>query len=261
MSKLLKLAIILIYAPAVRSHGYLSVPMARQYKCFKDGNFYWPYNGDNIPDVACRNAYKFIYYKYLALNFKVGSAASKAQYMFEQYMEYAAMAGPNYNNFNFIKQNVVPHTLCGAGSNVHSSVFGDKSGIDQPFINWTPNTLYVDGYQSTYQFNIYFCPTAIHQPSYFEVFITKPNWDRQESVTWNKLEFIGGNYSNLITNPGNLMCNNELIYSIPVIIPYRINQFVMYVRWQRMDPAGEGFYNCADVVFKILNIHLGLCDK
>lgn len=242
-----------IHAPAVRSHGYLSVPTARQYLCFKDGNFYWPDNGDNIPDAACRNAYKSVYYKYRALDLESGAVASTAQYMFQQYMEYAAVAGPNYDDFDLIKQRVVPHTLCGAGSNDRNSVFGDKSGMDEPFNNWRPNTLYLNRYQPVYQMNVHFCPTAIHEPSYFEVFITKSNWDRRNPITWNELEYIGGNDSNLIPNPGDSLCDNSLVYSIPVVIPYRSNQFVMYVRWQRIDPVGEGFYNCADLVFETLD--------
>ena len=155
-----------------------------------------------------------------------------AQYMFQQYMEYAAVAGPNYDDFDLIKQRVVPHTLCGAGSNDRNSVFGDKSGMDEPFNNWRPNTLYLNRYQPVYQMNVHFCPTAIHEPSYFEVFITKSNWDRRNPITWNELEYIGGNDSNLIPNPGDSLCDNSLVYSIPVVIPYRSNQFVMYVRWQ-----------------------------
>ncbi|AGA16215.1 gp37 protein [Thysanoplusia orichalcea nucleopolyhedrovirus] len=252
MTILLIALFIAIYTPAVRSHGYLSVPVARQYKCFQDGNFYWPDNGSDIPDAACRNAYKSVYYKYRALGLEPGAAASTAQYMFQQYMEYAAMAGPNYDDFDMIKQKVVPHTLCGAGSNDRNSVFGDKSGMDEPFQNWRPDVIHINRYESAYHMNIHFCPTAVHEPSYFEVYITKSNWDRRNPIVWSELEFIGGNSSSLVSNPGDLLCDNSLVYSIPVLVPYRSNQFVMYVRWQRIDPVGEGFYNCADLVFETL---------
>jgi predicted carbohydrate-binding protein with CBM5 and CBM33 domain len=250
MYKLGVILFALFFAPAVRSHGYLSVPVARQYKCFSDGNFWWPNNGDNIPDEACRNAYKKVYYKYRAINVPSQEAASAAQYMFQQYTEYAALAGPNYRDFDMVKHDVVPHTLCGAAANDRAALFGDKSGMDEPFYNWRPDVLYMNRYQNAYPMDVHFCPTAIHEPSYFEVFITKSTWDRRNPITWNELEYIGGNNSGLVPNPGDPLCASNQIYSIPVLVPYRSGQFVMYVRWQRIDPVGEGFYNCADLMFE-----------
>nr|QNN89326.1 spindle-like protein [Spilarctia obliqua nucleopolyhedrovirus] len=240
---------VLVLAPAVRSHGYLSVPVARQFKCFNDGNFHWPDNGDGIPDEACRNAYKKVFHRYRAIGASPGEAAVAAQYMFEQYTEYAAVAGPNYRDFEMIKRNVVPHTLCGAASNDRNALFGDKSGIDEPFHNWRPDVLYVNRYQRAHPMNVHFCPTAVHEPSYFEVYVTKPTWDRRSPITWNELEYIGGNGSGLVPNAGDALCASGQLYSIPVSVPYRPGPFVMYVRWQRIDPVGEGFYNCADLVF------------
>nr|UIX56214.1 Spindle-like protein [Hyphantria cunea nucleopolyhedrovirus]UIX56359.1 Spindle-like protein [Hyphantria cunea nucleopolyhedrovirus] len=249
MNNLNAFLFVLVLAPAVRSHGYLSVPVARQFKCFDDGNFHWPDNGDGIPDEACRNAYKKVYHRYRAIGAPPGEAAVAAQYMFEQYTEYAAVAGPNYRDFEMIKRNVVPHTLCGAASNDRAALFGDKSGMDEPFSNWRPDVLYMSRYQNSFPMDVHFCPTAIHEPSYFEVFVTKPTWDRRSPVTWNELEYIGGNNSGLVPNEDDPLCDNNLLYSIPVRVPYRSGQFVMYVRWQRIDPVGEGFYNCADLVF------------
>ncbi|ANF29725.1 gp37 [Catopsilia pomona nucleopolyhedrovirus] len=258
MVKFTNILLVLFYcAPTVRCHGYLSSPVARQYKCFKDGKFYWPDNGDDIPDAACRNAYKTVYYKYRAVNESPGTSAATAQYMFQQYAEYAAVAGANYKNLDWIKRNVVPHTLCGAASNDRNAMFGDKSGIDEPFDNWTPTTLFIGRYQSSQSIDVHFCPTAVHEPSYFEVYITKRHWDRRTAITWHDLEFIGGNDSALVPNDGrDALCDSRLIYSIRVSIPYRPAQFVMYVRWQRIDPVGEGFYNCADLVFKTDNDEL-----
>ncbi|AOT85546.1 gp37 [Cyclophragma undans nucleopolyhedrovirus] len=244
------LIVIFFIAPMVRSHGYLSAPVARQYKCYSDGNFWDPSNGDAIPDEACRNAYKKVYYKYIAVNEPPSTAAAAAQYMFQQYHEYAAIAGPKYRDFDMIKRSVVPHTLCGAGSHDRTALYGDKSGMDESFHNWRPNVLYLNRYRSAFDMNVHFCPTAVHEPSYFEVYITRPDWDRRAPVTWQQLEFIGGNESQLVPNTDDALCDNSLIYSIPVSIPYRAGQFVMYVRWQRIDVVGEGFYNCADILFE-----------
>ncbi|UZE89762.1 GP37 [Parapoynx stagnalis nucleopolyhedrovirus] len=239
-----------INVPAVHGHGYLSSPVARHYKCVQEGGFWWPNNGDGIPDAACRNAYKKVYYKYRAIGLDSDAAASAAVYQYQQYNEYAALAGPNYRDLVHIQQNVVPHTLCGAGSTERLELFGDKSGVDEPFYNWRPNVLHLGRYQNAYRTNVQFCPTAIHEPSYFEVYITKSTWDRRNPITWNELELIGGNGSGLVPNPGDSLCASSQIYSIPVSIPYRSGQFVMYVRWQRIDPVGEGFYNCADLLFQ-----------
>ncbi|AXS67715.1 gp37 [Cryptophlebia peltastica nucleopolyhedrovirus] len=229
----------------VQSHGYLSYPVARQYICFSENNFYWPENGDSIIDEGCRNAYKKVYNKYLDKGESSGSSAQIAQYMFQQYHEYAAMAGANYKDIEHIKTNVVPHTLCGAGANDSRAVFGDKSGMDEPFTNWQLTTISKDVSPTL----IRFCPTAIHEPSYFEVYITKENWNRKHHLLWDDLELIGGDGSNLVSYPHDKLCNSDFVYTIPVNVPFRKNPFLLYVRWQRNDPAGEGFYNCADVVF------------
>lgn len=234
----------------VAGHGYMTTPTARQYKCFLDGNFWWPANGDNIPDRACREAYKKVFYKYRAVGVSESEAASAAQYMFQQNNEYAALAGPNYRDMAHIKRDVVPHTLCGAGANDRLALFGDKSGMDE-YSYWRPNVLTMPSRNSmTYNTNLIFCPTAVHEPSYFEVYITRPNFNvRGDTLTWNDLELIGGNGSALVPNPGDTLCNFNQVYTIPTVIPHRSSQFILYVRWQRIDPVGEGFYNCVDAVF------------
>ncbi len=237
----------------VSGHGYLSFPAARQYKCFRDGNFWWPEDGQDIPDSACRHAYQTVYAKYRSMGESAGVAANAAQYMFQQYYEYAALAGPNYLDFEYVKSDVVPHNLCAGGADYRSDTFGDKSGIDEPHSDWRADTLYVDSkqkYNRGIDVRLHFCPTAVHQPSYFEVFISKRQYNYTRELTWNDLEFIGGENSELIDNDGSdPLCAHEQLYIIPVTIPFRIRKFVLYVRWQRNDVVGEGFYNCADVVF------------
>ncbi|AUV65296.1 GP37 [Alphabaculovirus myunipunctae] len=235
------------------SHGYLSYPAARQYKCFRDNNFWWPDTGDNIPDEACRSAYRAVYSKYRTLGESSGVAANAAQYMFQQYYEYAAVAGPQYDDLDHIKQNVLPSNLCAAGAHDRSDTFGDKSGIDEPLASWRPDTFYHDSkekYQSGHQTTLRFCPTAVHEPSYFQVFISSPAYNYSHALTWNDLELIGGAGSQLVKNDGSDdACASDRIYTIPVRVPFRSKKFVLFVRWQRNDVVGEGFYNCADVIF------------
>lgn len=238
---------------AVIGHGYLSYPEARQFKCFKDNHFWWPETGDEIPDEACRLAYKTVYAKYRSAGEPSGVAANAAQYMFQQYYEYAAVAGPAYNDFEHIKSKVVSSNLCGAGANDRTNTFGDKSGMDEPTPLWRGTTLYhniKEKYQSGHQMSIHFCPTAVHEPSYFQVFVSRANYNYTQPLTWNDLELIGGDGSQLVKNNGSdEACTGDLLYTIPVRIPFRSKKFVIFVRWQRNDVAGEGFYNCADVEF------------
>ncbi|QED40588.1 GP37 [Chrysodeixis includens nucleopolyhedrovirus] len=237
----------------VLSHGYLSYPAARQYKCFRDNNFWWPEDGENIPDAACKHAYQSVYAKYRAQGDLPGVAANAAQYMFQQYYEYAALAGADYENLEHIKHNVVPSSLCAAGADYRSDTFGDKSGIDEPHPLWRPDKLYVNPkqkYSSGVDTVLHFCPTAVHQPSYFEVYVSKREYNYTRELTWNDLEYIGGSDSQLIDNDGSdPLCAHDQLYVIRVSIPFRIRKFVLYVRWQRNDIVGEGFYNCADVIF------------
>ncbi|ABY65755.1 chitin bind 3 [Orgyia leucostigma nucleopolyhedrovirus] len=238
---------------AVASHGYLSWPEARQYKCYRDNNFWWPQNGDDIPDAACRRAYKTVYAKYMSNGDSSGVAANAAQYMFQQYYEYAALAGADYLDDEHLKRDVVPHNLCAAGADKRSGVFGDKSGVDEPFADWRPTVFYLtdkDRYRSGKLITLHFCPTVVHEPSYFEVYVSAPHYNYTRPLHWDDLEFVGGEHSDLVENDGSdEACAHNYLYAITVTIPFRRNKFVIYVRWQRHDVVGEGFYNCADVVF------------
>ncbi|AKN80640.1 GP37/P34.8, Spindlin, Fusolin, Spheroidin-like protein [Perigonia lusca single nucleopolyhedrovirus] len=281
----------------VHGHGYLSFPAARQYKCFRDDNFWWPDTGDSIPDEACRAAYQAVYAKYRSMGENHGVAANAAQYMFQQYHEYAATAGAQYNDLNHIQSNVVPSSLCAAGATQRWDTFGDKSGMDIAVPNWRADVLYTNNKwpvvddaqhklanrkrhhkslsstdddklkdQNFVSVDIHFCPTTIHEPSYFQVFISKPTYNYSAELTWGDLELLtplipnnkdndnNDSHSNLIANDGlDDLCTNSMIYVIPTEIPYRANKFVLFVRWQRDDPSGEGFYNCADVMFDHTN--------
>nr|AGS18777.1 GP37 [Pieris rapae granulovirus] len=223
---------------SVFGHGYLVYPLARQRFCYNQQDYYWPTDGTGIANSGCRKAFQHIYNKN-----KQNSAMAQA--MFNQNTEYAAVAGADYRNATHIKRNVVPHTLCGAGADSYDHRFGDKSGMDIATNEWFVNTM-------TYQLatDLYFCPTAIHEPSYFEVYVSKKEYDPNEAaLLWSDLTLIHRNVSKIVqkqlTN-----CESNRVYEINnVQLPYRSGAFVIYVRWQREDIVGEGFYNCADVIF------------
>jgi predicted carbohydrate-binding protein with CBM5 and CBM33 domain len=223
----------------VKSHGFMLYPLARQYRCYAAQDFYWPDDGSNIKNPACKLAFQHVYQK---------SGAAAAQYMFVQYSEYAALAGSNYNDMEHIQHDVVPKLLCSAAADNASTPYGDKSGISLPSHHWQTTTLIKRGLTQ-----LYYCPTVPHDPSFFQVFITKNDFDvGGTEITWNDLELLQEQSSVIIPNSKNVPNNEEcgaFVYSINVSLPLRHKPFTVFVRWQREDSVGEGFYDCSDVVY------------
>lgn len=235
--KLQAILITLAIAQTVYGHGYLLHPLARQYSCYKAKDFYWPDDGSGINDEACRKAFQLVYNKY-------NKNSAQAQYMFDQFPEYAAMAGQDYNNHTHVRLNVVPHNLCAAGANDSAKAFGDKSGIDLNLDNWHTTVIPHSGSNQ-----LYFCPTVIHEPSFFEVYITRQGYRYSDVLSWDDLELIYSKTSDLVQKPKKIECENEMVYALDVHLPPRKTKFILFVRWQREDVMGEGFYNCADAVY------------
>ena len=87
-----------------------------------------------------------------------------------------------------------------------------------------------------------FNATAPHNPSFWEFYLTKPNADLSKGLAWGDLD--------LIQETGNVPVENGK-YRINVTIPSdRSGDAILFVRWQRDDAAGEGFYNCSDITIK-----------
>ena len=63
-------------------------------------------------------------------------------------------------------------------------------------------------------------------------------------MSWADLE--------LVDELGNIpvtTINGLKYYEMNIALPAgRSGQAVLYSRWQRIDPAGEGFYNCSDII-------------
>ena len=80
---------------------------------------------------------------------------------------------------------------------------------------------------------------VIHNPSVFHVWITTPDWDPSMELNWDQME-------ELEVGPVSLIDNE---YKFEVDIPEREGRHVLYCIWQRLDPAGEGFYSTSDIIF------------
>ncbi len=106
-------------------------------------------------------------------------------------------------------------------------------GLDQISADW-PTTPVVAGRSMTVRFKA----TAPHNPSVWDVWMTKPGWDPSTALNWKQMEFLG--------RPQPTLANQE--YSFPLTIPAdRSGHHVLWIAWQRNDPAGEVFFSASDI--------------
>lgn len=222
------LTVVLCALVGVNGHGYLTNPLARQYRCFKDGGYWWPTDGSAIPDEACRQSFNHVWHR---------SGTEAAQAMFTQVNEYAALAGMEYDDPAAIADHVVGKDLCSANA-TGLNQFGDKSGMSI-VANWRRSVI-------EQEIEIEFCATAVHDPSKFKVYLTREGYNSSaKALEWSDFDW-GADFMNPHPTPKvSPDCSAELSYKLPVKLPYR-SSGTIFVWWQRIDAAGEGFYNCAD---------------
>ena len=209
-------SLLLLTAMQVFGHGYVDKPMARQQFCERDGGYWWPDDGSGIPNVACRAAF-----------------LDSGTFQFVQNIEYSANV-QNYNDIAAVKAVVKDGTLCAAADTA-------KRGMNLPHTNWqrtvvTPN--------ADNAIEVLWYASTAHNPSFWEFYLTKPGFDgATQRLTWADLDMIGraGNVSTERIDGRNM-------YRFNVTLPGgRTGDAILYTRWQRQDPGGEGFYNCSDI--------------
>jgi len=192
------------------AHGWVEFPSARQNTCYLDGGFW----DNNIPNQACQAAYDI-----------------SGAYPFVQRNEVAANV-PNHQDMAHVKAIVPDGTLCSAGSKA-------KEGLDVGSSHWQRTAISLD---ENGQIDLVFNATAPHNPSYWQFYLTKPTADLTIPLTWGDLD--------LVDTSGNVPVGEDKKYRIKVTLPTdRAGDAVLYTRWQREDPVGEGFYNCSDITF------------
>lgn len=79
-----------------------------------------------------------------------------------------------------------------------------------------------------------------HDPSFFLAYISRADWDPATPLGWDDLEPLEG--PEFFFRDGNK-------YIFDVMLPQRTGRHVIYVIWQRIDPAGEVFFALSDVDF------------
>ena len=206
-----------VLSQTAMAHGFMEFPKARQAICQAQGGYWWPDDGSNIPNLACRAAF-----------------LESGHVQFIQEHEFAANTR-DYNNQAAVEKNIPNGTLCAAGSN-------EKRGMNLPSEHWqrtdvTPN--------AQNELAIRFRATTPHNPSFWKFYISKPTFNPDvDTLGWQDVE--------LVTEVGNVDFvkdpDGKRFYEMKVSIPQdRVGDAILYTRWQRSDVVGEGFYNCSDI--------------
>ncbi|MGF1685104.1 lytic polysaccharide monooxygenase [Photobacterium japonica] len=201
---------------AAHAHGWADYPKARQVFCEEAGGYWSAADGSGIKNRACRAAFK-----------------ASGTYQFVQKNEFAAMV-PDYNNMAAVKRAVPNGLICSGGDS-------GKRGMSIPSAHWQRTTM-----RAGERFTLRYRGTAPHTPSFWQVYITKPGYNAATStLRWQDLE--------LIASHGNIQPRQEgngQYFFFDVTLPAgRSGNATLVTRWQRNDPAGEGFYNCSDIRF------------
>jgi len=125
-------------------------------------------------------------------------------------------------------RSIIPdNQLAGAGRQKYS-------GLDIVRSDW-PTTSVNPG-----PYPVIFDAWVPHDPSYFLAFITRVNWTPDQPLKWDDLELLSG--TNRVIRDGHY-------YRFTVDFPNRIGHHILYVIWQRIDPAGEAFFSTSDIDF------------
>lgn len=190
------------------AHGWVEFPSARQNTCYLDGGF-WV---DAIPNQACQAA------------FDVSGA-----FPFVQRNEIAANVA-NYGDMAHVKAVIQDGSLCSAGAN-------SKAGLDVASPHWQKTSVQLD---ANNEFELVFYADTPHEPSYWQVYLSNASYTGDAPLTWSDLDMLVRN-DKVVLGP-------DRRYRLTVKIPEgRTGDAVLYTRWQRKDPGGEGFYNCSDI--------------
>lgn len=211
------------------THGAVDMPVARQVKCKVVGGYWSSANGSGIADAGCRAAAA------------VFPTSAEQAYQMDQWNEVAKLiAAPGYNDPAQVKAAVPDGQLCSAGD-------PKKRGLDVASPLWYKTSVMpVNG-----KIQMRIIGTAPHVPSFVKVYITQPGYTGSSPLKWSDLsqiyteEFSAArtDWTSPSTIPG---ASGFFQFDVPVP-DGQTGYAILYTQWQRIDPAGEGFYNCSDI--------------
>lgn len=212
---------VLSFLGIVSAHGYVLDPPARNYLCTKAEGHWWPEDGSGVPNLACRAAYQ----------------VTKDPLLYTQVHEYAINIA-DYRSQAAVEASVLDGLLCSGGQTRYR-------GMSTAHPQWQKTSVPAAGGRYTLTYSA----VVPHDPSFFEVYLTKPGFDsRTQTLKWRDLQRLGA-FENL---PLKRSAGGSSYYEITVALPAdraRGDSAILFTRWQRIDNAGEGFYSCSDIVF------------
>ncbi len=214
---LLACAGVLTVSSKSQAHAFMDNPKARQSICQAQGGFWWPVDGSNIPNLACRAAF-----------------LDSGYVQFIQEHEISVNVA-DYHNQQAIAAAIPDGTLCSAGS-------AEKSGVNLASPYWQKTEVMPNGDNNI---QVRFNAQTPHNPSFWRVYLSKPSFNASTDVLrWQDLELVQehGNIDFTKSSDGNRYYNMEV--HIPAD---RVGDALLYSHWQRVDVVGEGFYNCSDI--------------
>lgn len=174
---------------------------------------------------------------------------------------------PGYANAGFSYSTAVPDgAISNAGINDGVQSGLNFSGLNTPSAGWQKTAANAGG-----AVHLNWLATATHDPSYFDVYLTKQGFDvSTQSLGWGNLEYLGrwavGNSTRPVTtgtSPNPVSGGTMPSYGWDVAIPRdRSGHHALVVIWQRVDPAGEAFLATQDLavtaaVAPTLNVTVG----
>ena len=230
-------------APTIAwSHGAVDIPVARQVKCKVVGGYWSSANGSGIADAGCRAAAA------------VFPTSAEQAYQMDQWNEVANLiAAPGYNDPDEVKAAVPDGQLCSAGDT-------RKRGLDVVSPSWYKTSVMpVNG-----KIQMRIIGTAPHVPSFVKVYITQPGYTGTSPLKWSDLSHI--HTEELATARTNWSTPSAIpgasgFFQFDVPIPNgQTGYAVLFTQWQRIDPAGEGFYNCSDINIESQSDHFPWYD-
>lgn len=200
------------------AHGYMDYPPARQEVCDRDGGYWESTDGSTIPNAACRAAFK-----------------ESGWFPFVQKPEFAKQIS-DYNNQAAVEAALPDGVLCSAGD-------PKKAGIDIPSPDWqaTPIDPSLNG-----KLTLLYRATTPHSPSFWKIYLSNASYNPATApLKWTDLDLVA-EFKDIPI----VVINEKKYYQMTVNLPTgRTGNAVLYTRWQRNDPGGEGFYNCSDISF------------
>jgi chitin-binding protein len=206
------------------THGAVDIPVSRQVHCYTLPNFW---GGTNDP--ACKAVHN-----------------ESGTYPGQQWNEVAKLIksseGYDYNDQSTVEKMIPDGKLCSAGDPL-------KDGLNLPLATWDKTT--VTPKNGTIEVRI--IGTAPHVPSFVKIYLSEPGYNAATTkLKWSDLKKIHEEqFTSFRTDWGTQLPKvpgASGFFKVNVEIPPgRTGDAVLYTRWQRVDPDGEGFYNCSDI--------------